>query len=69
GKGNLYFVAGDGNIYHLKPDGSLIWKYEVEGNPRFFYSYPAISDETLYVINEKAGVLFAIGEKSKELVK
>lgn len=62
---NLYYAAGSG-IYCLRPDGKLVWKYQVKGTPVFTDSSPAISDETLYVIDEKEGGLFAVGAKSKK---
>ena len=61
GRGNLYYAAGDATIYCLKPDGALQWKYSVAKEHRFFYSSPAISNETIYAVTERTGILFAIG--------
>lgn len=62
---NLYYAAGN-HIYCLRPDGSLVWKYSVEGNPVFTDSSPAISDGVFYVSDEEQGGLFAIGAEPKK---
>lgn len=65
GRGNLYYAAGNGNIYCLRPDGTLIWKYLVEKGARFFNSSPAIFQETFYVVTDSTGTLFAVGAASE----
>ena len=66
GRGNLYYAAGNGSIYCLKPDGSLIWEYAVGKEHQFHSSSPAVSQETLYVpAAGKTGILFAIGTASQ----
>lgn len=66
-RGNLYYAAGNGSVYCLKPNGSLVYRYSVEGKPRFLSASPAVSDETIYAIEERTGVLFAIGAEAGQL--
>lgn len=67
--GNIYCADGTGYIHSLAPDGKLNWSFSIGRKwkvrtdtalSQIFYSSPALSDKTLYIINGD-GTLFAIG--------
>ncbi|MCR4428290.1 MAG: PQQ-binding-like beta-propeller repeat protein [Caldiserica bacterium] len=60
-QGNLFFGSGDGKVYALRPDGSLLWSVETGGEISSFPAFPAIGpDGTLYIFDEN-GDLYAFG--------
>jgi outer membrane protein assembly factor BamB len=64
-KGNLYIVDGNGNIYCLKPDGSVLWKYSLreslgEKTADIFGSSPVISNNSIFIVSQD-GTLLSIG--------
>ena len=57
--GVIYIGSGDGNLYALNSNGSLRWKYRVEGVDAYIDTSPVIDDtHVIYVGQEKSPYYF-----------
>ena len=56
GDGTIYIGSEDGNVYAVKPDGTLKWKFLTAGFP----SSPAIGADGVVYVGSGAGFLYAI---------
>jgi outer membrane protein assembly factor BamB len=61
-RGVVYFGGADGNLYAVKPDGSLSWKFALRGA---ISSSPAIDLGSTIYVGSSDGNLYAIGSAAQ----
>jgi len=64
-KGNIYIGSLDGNLYHISPNGKVLWKWKA---PDWLFASPTLFCDTLYIGCEN-NEFFAIDLKGKPLWK